>query len=40
MMEELDDDDGKFPLPEGIEEALLKEEEMLDGATLAGSPGA
>ena len=39
MLDELDNDDGRVPLPEGIEEALLKEEEMLEALPLSGVPG-
>ncbi|MDA8609522.1 hypothetical protein N9L19_01250 [bacterium] len=39
MLDELDDDDGEAPLPEGADGALLKDEEMLDEMPLPGDPG-
>ena len=38
-MEDPEDDDDKSPLPAGVEEALLREEEMLEGVPLPGVPG-
>ena len=38
-MDALDDEEDQLPLPEGIEEALQKEEELLEEMPLPGVPG-